>query len=82
MQMYVLNPGLRFHPYIQTFSVHFSSCFRREGNLDVEVAASGFTKDLAETFDQVSIFKICIYASSVENVFVSIPYLLVSTTQS
>merc|ERR1711936_390017 len=25
---------------------------RREGNLDVEVAASGFTKDLAETFDQ------------------------------
>ena len=48
----------------------------------MEVAASGFTKDLAETFDQVSIFKICIYASSVENVFVSIPYLLVSTTQS
>lgn len=28
--------------------------FRREENLDVEIAASGFTKDLESRFDEVS----------------------------
>jgi hypothetical protein len=31
-----------------------SSSFRRQDSLDVEIAASGFTRDIEQTFDEVS----------------------------
>lgn len=44
--------------YITSCCVWFD--FRRTGNLDREVAASGFTKTMASTFDEVISSSLCI----------------------
>lgn len=38
---------------MHNFFSFFLECCRRDDDLDVEVSASGFTKEMADTFDEV-----------------------------
>lgn len=49
---------------IHNFFSFFLECCRRDDDLDVEVSASGFTKEMADTFDEViMLLKTFIYIS-------------------